>query len=97
MADIIVDLLMSLKLEDVCEVRCALSWGGRELFHEKLPQLVFLLSNYDVKDPTSLIYEKLKPHLFHSHLFSTEATLNRVSQRNETIYRHMMAYVTERS
>ena len=82
MAGIIVDLLMSLKI-------CFVFWWERGLFHEKLSQLVFLLSNYDVKDPTNLRYEKLKPHLFYSHLFSMEATLNRVSQRNETIYCHM--------
>ena len=72
MAGIIVDLLVSSKFEDVCEERCALCLGGG-LFHEKLSQLVCLLSNYDVKDPTNLRYEKLKPHLFHSHLFSMEA------------------------
>lgn len=96
-----VDFLMSLKLEDVCEVKCAFCLGGRGLFYEKFSQLVVLLSNYDVKDPTNLIYDKLKPHLFYSHLFSTEAMLNRVSQRNETIYCHMTCLmlddVTERS
>ena len=66
MAGMIVDLLMSLKSIRCLWDKMCFVFGGAErgLFHEKLSQLVFLLSNYDVKDPTNLRYEKLKPHLF---------------------------------